>query len=49
MRALQGPEKALRAAQEKLVADCGEAGPAAWRSELHQSLEAGRVLVIVET
>jgi quinol monooxygenase YgiN len=46
--ALPGQETALRAAQEKLVAETvKEAG--CLRYELHQSLEDGRVLVFLET
>jgi quinol monooxygenase YgiN len=46
--AAPGKEKALWAAQEKLVAETvKEAG--CLRYELHQSIEDGRVLIFVET
>lgn len=46
--ALPGQEKALRVEQEKLVADTAkELG--CLRYELHQSLEDGRVLVVIES
>ena len=46
--ALPGQEKALRAAQEKLVAETVKE-PGCLRYELHQSQEDGRVLVFIET
>lgn len=46
--ALPGKEKALRAAQEKLVAGTLKE-PGCLRYELHQSLDDGRILMFVET
>ena len=46
--ALRGQAAALKAAQEKLVAETVKE-PGCLRYELHQSLEDGRVLVFVET
>ena len=46
--ALPGQEKALRAAQEKLVAETlPETG--CLRYELHQSIDDGRVLIFIES
>jgi quinol monooxygenase YgiN len=46
--AAPGRKKALRAAQEALVAET-VAEPGCLRYELHQSLEDGRILVFVES
>jgi quinol monooxygenase YgiN len=46
--AAAGQENALRAAQEKLVAETVQE-PGCLRYELHQSLEDGRVLVFLES
>jgi quinol monooxygenase YgiN len=46
--AAPGQEKALRAAQEKLVAETVKE-PGCLRYELHQSLENGRILIFVES
>jgi quinol monooxygenase YgiN len=46
--ALPGKEKALRAAQEKLVADTVKE-PGCLRYELHQAIEDGRILIFVES
>ena len=46
--AVPGQEKALRAAQETLVAETVKE-PGCIRYELHQSLEDGRVLIFVES
>jgi quinol monooxygenase YgiN len=46
--ACPGQEKALRAAQEKLVAETVKE-PGCLRYELHQSLEDERVLIFVES
>jgi quinol monooxygenase YgiN len=46
--AVSGQENALRAAQEKLVAETSNE-PGCLRYELHQSLEDRRVLVFIES